>query len=145
MLELLSGITTTSSALNAERVRLEVISQNIANVNTTRGPNGLPYQRQQVVFQSVLDDQMRRAGTIPGFQPQSVKVAGIQQDHRPPRTIYSPNHPDADAQGMLAVPDINIHEEMADLLTASRAYEANLAVVRNARTMAMQTLSIGKR
>lgn len=145
MIELLSGISATSSALNAERVRLEVISQNIANVNTTRGPNGLPYQRQQVVFESVLNDQLRRSGTIPGFQPQSVRVVGIQQDQRSPRLVYSPNHPDADAQGMLAVPDINIHEEMADLMTASRAYEANLAVVRNSRSMALQTLNIGKR
>ena len=143
MINLLTGIESSSSALNAERVRLEVIAQNIANANTTRGPDGKAYQRQQVVFQSVLNDRLNTpAGS--GTDSYNVEVAAIQKDGRAPRLVYNPGHPDADAQGMVAVPDINIHEEMADLLTASRAFEANLAVVKNARSMAMQALSIGK-
>ena len=143
MMNLLDGIESTGSALNAERVRLEVIAQNIANANTTRGADGRPYQRQQVVFQDVLDGQMNTSAPG-GIAASRVEIAAIQKDPRPPRLVYDPGHPDADAEGMVAVPDISIHEEMADLLTASRAFEANLAVVKNARAMAMQTLSIGK-
>jgi flagellar basal-body rod protein FlgC len=121
-------------------VRMEVVTQNIANANTTRGIDGLPFQRQQVVFQSVLQHAQRM-----GTGPQTVEVARIEKDTRPPRLVFNPGHPDADPEGMVAYPNINIHEEMADLIVSSRAYEANLAVVKNARTMAFQTLAIGKR
>jgi flagellar basal-body rod protein FlgC len=140
MISLLSGINSTASALDAERVRMDVISQNIANVNTTRGPDGKPYQRQQVVFASVLRD--RQAGETGA--PQQIQIARITKDNRPARMVYMPGHPDADDHGMVAVPDINIHEEMADMISASRSYEANLAVARNAHAMAMNALSIGK-
>ena len=143
MLNILTGINATSSALNAERIRMEVISQNIANANTTRDVDGRPYQRQQVVFEKVLDQQQGLDAT--GASPGSVQVARIQKDHRAPRLVFNPGHADADANGMVATPNINIHEEMADLIVSSRAFEANLAVVRNARTMALQTLAIGKR
>ncbi len=143
MINFLPGISSTAAALNAERVRMEIISQNIANANTTRGPDGLPYQRQQVVFESVLDQQ-QQADAAPGAQPQAVQVASIQKDTSPPQMVYNPGHPDADANGMVAMPNVNIHEEMADLIASSRSYEANLAVIKNARMMAQQTLAIGK-
>lgn len=142
MINLLSGIQSTAAALNAERVRMEVISQNIANANITRGADGRPYQRQQVVFDTVLQQQ---GGADFGAAPAAVRVARITPDPRPPRLVYNPSHPDANKQGMVAVPDISIHEEMADMIVSSRAFEANLAVVKNARQMAMQSLSIGKR
>jgi flagellar basal-body rod protein FlgC len=140
MIEFLSGVTSTTAALNAERVRMDIIGQNIANAQTTRGTDGKPYQRQEVVFESVLGQD-----TVTGNPTQSVRVARIIKDSRPPVTIYNPGHPDANAQGMVAMPNMNIHEEMADLISASRAFEANLAVIRNARQMAIQTLAIGKR
>jgi flagellar basal-body rod protein FlgC len=140
MISLLTGINSTGAALDAERVRMDVISQNIANVNTTRGPDGKPYQRQQVVFSSVLRAQ--QAGETAGAQ--QVQISRIEKDNRPARMVYMPGHPDANEQGMVAVPDINIHEEMADMISASRSYEANLAVARNAHTMAMAALSLGK-
>ncbi len=143
MLNILTGINSTSSALEAERIRMEVISQNIANANTTRGVDGLPYQRQQVVFETLLDQQS--GGSINGAAASGIQVGRIEKDQRAPRMVFEPGHRDADANGMVAYPDINIHEEMADLITAQRAFEANLSVVRNARTMAMQTLAIGKR
>jgi flagellar basal-body rod protein FlgC len=121
---------------------LEVIAQNIANANTTRGPNGLPYQRQEVVFETVMNQKLN-----PGFgaTAQPVSIARIQSDKRAPQYIYNPSHPDADrVTGMVAVPDIKIHEEMADMMTASRSFEANLAVFRNSRALAMQSLAIGK-
>jgi flagellar basal-body rod protein FlgC len=141
MISLLSGIDSTASALNAERVRMDVISENIANVNTTKGLDGKPYQRQQVVFESVLNAQQAANG---GPGTQGAQIARITADTRPPRMVYNPSHPDANAQGMVAMPDINIHEEMVDMIASSRSYEANLAVVKNAHAMAMQDLSIGK-
>lgn len=143
MIELLPGIRSSSSALGAERLRMEVISQNIANANTTRTSDGKPYQRQMVSFESLLNLQPT---TAPGAGAVgTVRIAGVYPDDRPPRLLYSPGHRDADATGMLAVPDINIHEEMVDLIASSRSFEANLAVVRNARAMAAQTLTIGRR
>ena len=139
-MNLLSGINSTSSALNAERIRMEVISENIANANTAHGLDGKPYQRQQVVFENVLNSQ---TGDLANTG--EVQVARVEKDQREARLIYNPSHPDADKNGMVAMPNINIHEEMADLITSSRAFEANLAVVKNARQMALQTLSIGKR
>ena len=144
MINILNGIDSTSSALNAERIRMDVVSQNSANVNTTRGLNGQPYQRQQVVFEAVLKDQLKAAGNADG-ESQMVRVAKIESSSRPPRMIYQPGHTDADANGMVAMPNINIYEEMVDLMAASRSYEANLNVVKTSRSMALQTLSIGKR
>lgn len=143
MINVLTGINATSSALEAERIRMEVISQNIANAEVSRMPDGKPYQRQQVVFETLLTQQTGGVGN--GAGETGVQVARIEKDQRAPRLVFNPGHKDADANGMVAMPDINIHEEMADLITASRTFEANLAVVRNARTMALQTLSIGKR
>ena len=142
MIQLLSGIDSTASALDAERIRMDVISENIANINTTKGLDGKPYQRQQVVFESVLSAQQNSESS--GSVPQTTQVVRIARDNRPARMVYNPSHPDANAQGMVAMPDINIHEEMVDMIASSRAYEANIAVVRNARTMALQDLSIGK-
>ena len=142
MIDILPGINSTSAALNAERIRMDVVSENIANVNTTRGLDGKPYQRQQVVFESVL--QAQQNSDAPGSAPQTVQIARIEKDPRPPIMVYDPSHPDANAQGMVAMPDISIPEEMVDMIAASRAFEANLAVVKDARAMAMQTLAIGK-
>lgn len=143
MINVLTGITNTSSALESERIRMEVISQNINNAHVTRGADGLPYQRQQVVFETLLNQKSTDASGA--ASPTGIQVARIEKDQRSPRMVFEPGHKDADANGMVAYPDINIHEEMADLITAQRAFEANLAVVRNAKAMAMQTLAIGKR
>lgn len=141
MINVLTGINASSSALEAERIRMEVISQNIANAEVSKMPDGKPYQRQQVVFETILNQQL--GATSAGET--GIQVARIEKDQRPPRLVFNPGHKDADADGMVALPNINVHEEMADLINASRVFEANLAVVRNARMMAMQTLSIGKR
>ncbi len=144
MINILPGVESSAAALNAERIRMEVISQNIANVNTTDGPDGKPYQRQQVVFETVLRQQQENPGGLAGSL-QAVQVSRIEKDPSPPRMLYNPAHPDADAQGMVAMPNINVHAEMVDLISASRSFEANLAVVKNARAMALQALGIGKR
>lgn len=138
MINLLPGIDGSAAALQAERMRMAVASQNINHANTAKGLDGKPYQRQQVVFEAVL---AQADGT---GEPQTTTVARIETDPRPPKLIYNPGHPEADpVSGMVALPDINIHEEMADMIVASRAYEANLAVIRNAREIAAQTMNIG--
>jgi len=144
MIQPLSGIQNTVAALDAERTRLDVIAENIANANTTHGIDGKPYQRKVVVFENALQQAMGGAGNN-GSMTSQLRVARIDKDSRPPIEIYEPGNPDADSRGMVATPNINIHEEMADLITASRAFEANLAVIKNEKSMAMQTLSIGKR
>jgi flagellar basal-body rod protein FlgC len=142
MIQLLTGIDSTASALDAERIRMEVVAGNIANANVTRDVDGKPYQRQEVVFESVLRAQQNSDASDAGSQ--TVQIARVQKDSRPPRMIYNPGHPDANAQGMVAMPNINIHEEMVDMIASSRSYEANLAVIKNAHSMAMQALSIGR-
>ena len=141
MIQILTGIQSTAAALDAEHTRLDVISENIANANTAHGPDGKPYQRQVVVFETALQSAMGAGG---GAQLPEVKVARIESDPRPPMQVYDPGNPDADKSGMVSLPNIDVHEEMADLISASRTFEANLAVVKNDRTMAMQTLAIGK-
>jgi flagellar basal-body rod protein FlgC len=141
MIDILPGLQSTAAALNAERTRLDVISENIANAHTTRGPDGKPYQRQVVVFETAL----QQAVNADGSQLPASQVARVQKDTRPPQLVYEPGHPDADAQGMVALPNINIHEEMADLIAASHAFEANLTVAKNERSMAIATLAIGKK
>ena len=141
-MDLLAGIAATSSALNAQRTRLDVIAQNIANAQTTRGPDGRPYQRKIVTFESEL---INSANAAPGTVPlSSVRVAGITNDPTPGQRINDPGHPDADADGMVTLPNVNNAYEMVDLITASRSYEANLSVAKNAHQMALKALDIGK-
>ncbi len=142
MVNLLGGINSTSSALKAERVRMDVVAQNIANAHVTHGPDGKPYQRQQVVFENFMRDA--EGGSL-GAAAQGGPVAKIERDQTPSKSVFMPSHPDADSNGNVQLPDINIANEMSDLILASRSFEANLAVVKTAKSMAQQTLGIGKR
>ncbi len=132
----ITGLDQSASALAAERTRLETVSSNIANAHTTHGPDGAPYHRRVVSFQSVLDTQ--HAGAA------SVQVGQVTTDKAPGQRVYQPGHPDADKDGFVEMPNVNLAYEMVDLMSASRAYEANLAVVQNARQLANRALSIGK-
>lgn len=137
-MNLISGIDVTAGALNAQKTRLDIVAQNIANAQTTRTPDGTPYQRQVVSFETEL---LRRTGeaSLPG-----VRVGSISTDRSPGQQVFNPQHPDAGADGLVTMPNVNLAFEMVDLITASRAYEANLSVVKNGRQMAMKTLQIGK-
>jgi flagellar basal-body rod protein FlgC len=139
-MNLIAGIDVTASALNAQKTRLDVVAQNIANVETTRTASGGPYQRQVVSFES----ELVRHESASGLPLQSVKVASIAADRTPGTQVYNPQHPDANRDGLVTMPNVNLAYEMVDLITASRAYEANLSVVKNARQMAMKALDIGK-
>jgi flagellar basal-body rod protein FlgC len=140
-MNLISGIDVTAGALNAQKTRLDIVAQNIANAETTRTPNGGPYQRQVVSFETEL---VRQQGNPGGPAMQSVRVAGITSDPTPGQQVYNPQHPDAGPDGMVTMPNVNLAFEMVDLITASRAYEANLSVAKNAKQMAERALEIGK-
>lgn len=137
-MNLISGIDITADALSAQKTRLDIVAQNIANAQTTRAPGGGPYQRQIVSFESEL---MKRSD---GQTLTTVKVGGIVADKTPGQQVYNPQHPDAGPDGMVTMPNVNLSYEMVDLITASRAYEANLSFVKNARQLAQKTLDIGK-
>lgn len=142
-MNLMPGIDTTSSALQAEKLRMDIIGQNIANAHTTKGPDGNPYQRQTVQFESKLVELGRdQNGTMKTAQ--AVNVRGIVADSTPGALVFNPGHPDADEKGMVRLPNVNLTHEMVDLISASRSYEANLQVVRTSKQMAQQALRIGK-
>jgi len=137
-MNLIPAVDITSSALSAQKMRLDIVAQNIAHAQTTRTAEGGPYQRQVVSFETEL---VRRAAGVP---LQSVRIGGVTNDRSPGQSVYNPQHPDAGADGMVRMPNVNLAYEMVDLITASRAYEANLSVVKNGRNLAMKTLEIGK-
>lgn len=137
-MNLITGIDLTADALSAQKTRLDVVAQNIANAQTTRTESGAPYQRQVVSFETELK---RRSD---GSTFESVRVGGITGDTTPGQSVYNPQHPDAGPDGMVKMPNVNLAYEMVDLITASRAYEANLAFAKDARNLAQKTLEIGK-
>lgn len=136
-MNVISASSITGSALDAEKMRVDIVSQNIANAHTTKGIDGKPYQRRIVAFESLLD-------AAAGPNMQGVRLSEIRRDETPGEITNNPEHPHADADGNVAMPNVNIPFEMVDMVTATRSYEANLAVVRNARQLATQALSIGR-
>ena len=140
---LLPGISITADALNAEKIRMNLVAQNIANAFTTRGADGAVYQRKMVSFESFLERENGLSRDMP--QVRSVRVGGIYNDESPGKEIYNPDHPHANDQGMVTLPNVEISREMVDLIMSSRTYEANLSVIRTARQLARQALAIGRR
>lgn len=132
---LISTLRVSASGLSAERLRMDLIADNLANANTTRTPDGQPYRRKVAVFEPIAP-----TARMPG----GVRVAQIVQDTTPPRLVYEPGHPDADPNGYVAYPNVDIVHEMVDMITATRAYEANIQAFNAAKTMFMRTLDIGR-
>jgi flagellar basal-body rod protein FlgC len=131
-----TAIGASASALNAERTRVEVAVSNIANAESTSGPHGLPYRRREVV----LEPQ-----GAPDFDGAlGVRVAGVVEDPTPFEEIYDPTDANADVNGMVKMPNVNTQEEVVDLLSASRAYQANLAAVNIIRDMVQKALDLGR-
>jgi flagellar basal-body rod protein FlgC len=145
-MDFFSSMNISSSALSAERTRMNLISSNLANANATRTPEGGPYKRKDAVFAStpVANSFSRALDSAAGQGARQVAVQQIIEDRNPPRMQYDPSHPDADAQGYVALPNVNVMEEMADMINATRTYEANVTAVQAAKSMAMKTLEIGK-
>jgi flagellar basal-body rod protein FlgC len=137
---MIPGIEASSSALNVERTRLDVIAGNLANAQNTSDASGQVYRRKMVVFESKLSNAMGEAANA-GSQ---VQVARIMDDPSPLPKIYMPGHPNADAQGMVQMPNVNPLNEMVDMMTASRSYQANLQVIQTGRSMFEQSLKIAQ-
>jgi flagellar basal-body rod protein FlgC len=145
----LGGFDISASALTAQRLRMDIISSNIANAETTRAGfvNGkfIPYRRKMVVmepvqsqFKNMLNDQLDGAGT------KGVQVTGIREDSTPFKQVYNPSHPDADESGMVYMPNVDIMKEMVDMISASRSYEANVTALNASKAMFMKSLEIGR-
>ncbi|RBP46769.1 flagellar basal body rod protein FlgC [Garciella nitratireducens] len=136
------GISATGLA--AERLRMDIISSNIANANTTRTEEGGPYIRKIPVFQEKFQDEVnKRTGTLERVS-KGVKAVEIVDDDSQLQRVYDPSHPDADEEGYVVRPNVNILNEMVDLIAATRAYEANVTVMNASKDMMLKTLEIGK-
>jgi flagellar basal-body rod protein FlgC len=141
MSSILPAVDTTTSALQAERTRLEVIATNLANAQNTRDVNGQVYRRKQVVFESMINTS--GANTANGSAPTgAVRVAKIVDDPSPLQVVHMPGHPHADANGNVTLPNVNVTEEMVDMMTASRSYEANLQALQTSRQLFNSSLKI---
>ncbi len=145
-----NSFSISSSALTAQRLRMDVISSNIANAETTRASvsNGeaVPYKRKMVVlepnktsFGTMLQNQMRGSGSGDG-----VRVTEIREDQSPLKPVYDPSHPDANAEGYVFMPNVDIAKEMVDMISASRSYEANVTALNSTKAMISKAMEIGK-
>jgi len=145
-MDLYDAMHTSASGLSAQRLRMNLISANLANVNTTRTPEGGPYRRKEVVFSAVPKGASFRdhLKARPAKAPCEVRPLKIIEDQRPAVVKYAPHHPDANSEGYVALPQINVMEEMVNMISATRSYEANVSAVRAAKDMALKALEIGK-
>lgn len=145
-MSLFGAISVSASGLEAQRIRAELITENLANADTTRTPGGGPYRRKDAVFSSApLESSF--AGTLAEISTggaEGVTVSDISVDQSDPERRYLPGHPDADADGYVAFPKINPSEEMVDLMGASRSYEANIAAISSVKDMIGRSLEIFK-
>jgi flagellar basal-body rod protein FlgC len=143
-MDFFSSMDTSATALAAERTRMNLISSNLANANSTRTAEGGPYKRKDAIFTAAPASGSFGAALNKAAGVGGVQVTQIVEDQNPPRMQYEPNHPDANAQGYVAYPNINVVEEMADMIAASRSYEANVTAANAAKSMALKTLDLGR-
>ncbi len=143
-MNLFGSFAISASGLTVERMWLDTIANNLANLNTTRTTRGGPYKRQVPVFLERLQAEKDAGSSRFNLQKAGVEVNFIWEDQQSPRLVYDPTHPDANSQGYVAYPNINVVNEMVDLITASRAYEANLTTLEAAKNMAQKALEIGR-
>jgi flagellar basal-body rod protein FlgC len=147
---LFDALEISATGLTAERLRMDVTAENLANAQTTRGADGGPYRRKVAVLQQAdggpdFSSQLRAAmgGTVRGqSSPGGVQVAAVVEDQTPSKMVYDPGHPDADAQGYVAMPNVDTVTEMVDLISASRSYEANVTALQASKQMYAKTLDL---
>ncbi len=133
-----------SSALKAQTIRMNVISSNLANMETTQTPEGGPYKKKSVVFTSTRPDFRQELEQSLQNEAQGVRVDRIMSDSRQGKKVYDPSHPDADPEGYVEKPNINLAEEMTDMMKAKGSYEANVVSIKSAQRMALKALEIGR-
>lgn len=142
-MSIFGSLNISATGLSAERMRMDVISSNLANANTTRTEEGGPYRRKEIIF-TPFAVQLSGAQAKSATRATGVRVAGVVPDQTPLRQIYDPGHPDADDNGYVAMPNVNVVTEMVDMISASRSYEANATAFQTAKTMAQKALEIGR-
>ena len=141
------SMDASASGLTAERLRLDIIAGNLANANTTRTPEGGPYRRKMPVFVQGVGNGFRsflQVFTRSLDEAQGVQVAAVVSDERPGKVKYEPGHPDADENGFVTMPNVDVVTEMVDMISATRGYEANVTAINAAKQMAMRALEIGR-
>ncbi|MCM1992644.1 flagellar basal body rod protein FlgC [Oceanirhabdus seepicola] len=138
-----SGMRISASGLAAERLRMDLIASNIANANTTRGADGKPYRRKVAVFNEYMKDEMGKNGEMKE-ELMGVRATEVVEDQSPFRSVYDPSHPDADDEGYVLMPNVNHLNEMADLMMANRAFEANMTCIEAQKQMFSKSLEIGR-
>jgi flagellar basal-body rod protein FlgC len=144
-MDLESAIQISASGLKANRAWINVLSSNLANVNTTRTAEGVPYRRKTIIYETESAEGFAgELNSAMGEGPDKVEVADIVPDQRDFKQVYDPANPEADEKGIVLTPNINPVEEMANLVNASRSYEANLAALQTARQLALKSMDIGK-
>jgi flagellar basal-body rod protein FlgC len=146
-MSMFGGMEISGSALTAQRLRMNVTAENIANAQTTKGADGNPYRRKEVTLQSVgqagtFGSQLSRAMGSSGVAPGGVQATEITEDQTNGKLVYDPGHPDADEQGYIRMPNVDTVTEMVDLIDAQRAYEANVTAMSAAKQMFAKTLEI---
>jgi flagellar basal-body rod protein FlgC len=146
-MSMFGGMEISATALTAQRLRMNVTAENLANAQSTKGADGQPYRRKEVVLQSVgqggFGAELNRAiGSSSGVAPGGVQVAAVTEDQTAGKLLYDPSHPDADAQGYVRMPNVDTVTEMVDLIDAQRAYEANVTAMSASKQMFAKTLEI---
>lgn len=143
-MEAFRGMRISASGLTAERLRMDTISSNIVNAGTTRGEDGKPYVRKIALFQENLKEEYNKSNGKVEDKLNGVKAVGIVDDESELIKVYNPSHPDADEEGFVTMPNVNISNEMVELIASSRAYEANVNAMNAQKSMFLKTLEIGK-
>jgi flagellar basal-body rod protein FlgC len=144
-MDILRSMDVIGSALTAERTRMNAIASNVAHANTTKGVDGGPYRRKDVVLESVpLQTEFGEVLDEAAITHQEVRVAEVREDPNPPRLVYKPEHPEANADGYVAMPNVNPVEEMANMISADRAFQANVNLFQTTKQMALKALELGK-
>ncbi|HEU0264270.1 MAG TPA: flagellar basal body rod protein FlgC [Geobacterales bacterium] len=141
-----TSLQISATGMSAERTRMSLISSNLANANTTHTPEGGPYRRKDAIFTSepVAESFEGRLEAARRSNPASVDILEVREDQSPPRQVYDPGHPDANSDGYVLLPNVNVVEEMTDMIAASRAYEANVTAAQAAKSMALKTLELAR-
>ncbi len=144
-MDFLTSMQIGASGLTAQRQRMDTIASNLANIETTRTPEGGPYKRKDVVFAALpLDPFSTTFNDAMADQVRQVTVTEVVEDQSPPTMIYNPNHPDANTEGYVAMPNINLMEEMVNLINATRSFEANVQSINAAKSMALRAIDLGR-
>ncbi|MEE4314750.1 MAG: flagellar basal body rod protein FlgC [Desulfofustis sp.] len=143
-MDIFTTFAISSSALKAQKIRLDTVSSNLANAETTSTPEGGPYKKKSVYFQSTPTSFDKHLDSALRGSAQGVAVTKIIEDPDPPRKVYNPSHPDAAEDGYVDMPNVDVLKEMVDMMSATRSYQANVTTIQSAKRMAQKALEIGR-